>query len=272
MDLHRRIRTLRLRRGMTGMRLAERAGVSPSYISLIEHGLKIPAEGKAVAIARALGEPEGPYRTWAATARLSKETQEAMRCQGALGSSNATFGLDQGLTTLPPEPHRPPGRPVTNETRGFIASSQLLGMQTVPLLRIPLLAPGPVPEESPPDESSIEAIIEVDGRLLERDSAEGLVALRLNSHNARLVHGLLRALDLVVIDRLWRRLDPSNIYAWRLDDGLTLSRAVFVNGGAMLYATGDGQSPVAVDATTPESLTRLLYGTVIWMSRRWVQV
>ena len=63
MDLHRRIRTLRLRRGLTGMELAKRAGVSPSYVSLIEHGEKVPSEQVAVRLAQVLGEREDNYRS-----------------------------------------------------------------------------------------------------------------------------------------------------------------------------------------------------------------
>lgn len=270
MDLGRRIRTLRLRLGMTGSALAARAGVCPSYISLIEKGDKVPSEGKAVAIARALGELEGPYRMWAATARCSKEARDEMqRHYGTLGSDGRPAGVVSGLTTLPPEPHRPAGRPPLEEPLGFVAGQSLQDELLKPLLRVPLLAPGPVSDDSPPPDRTIESIVAIDARLVERESNEGLVAVRLNSDNIRFVSSLLKPLDLVVIDRESRRLDPANVYAWRLEDGLTFSRAAFVGGGAMLLPTGDGQAPVTIDAATPESLRRLLFGTVIWMSRRW---
>lgn len=270
MDLGRRIRTTRLRLGMTGSALAARAGVCASYISLIEQGDKVPSEAKAVAIARALGEPEGLYRIWAATARLSPEALgEVQRHYGALASSGDPDGAASGLTTLPPELPRPPGRPPLEAPRGFVPGRSLQDELRAPLLRVPLLAPGPVSDDSPPPERTIESIIAIDGRLVERESNAGLVAVRLNSDNTRFVGSLFRSLDYVVIDRESRRLDPANVYAWRLEDGLTFSRAVFVGGGAMLLPTGEGQAPVTIDAATPDSLRRLLFGTVIWLSRRW---
>jgi transcriptional regulator with XRE-family HTH domain len=70
LPLHERIRRRRLSLALTGQELAERAGVSPPYISLIEKGVKIPSEDVADAIARALGDDPELYRAWAQSYRL----------------------------------------------------------------------------------------------------------------------------------------------------------------------------------------------------------
>ena len=51
MPMPERIREMRRRRDLTGSGLADAVGVSPSYISLIEKGIKIPQEDVAVRIA-----------------------------------------------------------------------------------------------------------------------------------------------------------------------------------------------------------------------------
>ena len=75
-----RIRNLRRKRGWTGYELARKAGVSPSYVSLIENGLKVPEEAVAIAIAGALGDDESLHRAWTRTARHGDlgETRDAL--------------------------------------------------------------------------------------------------------------------------------------------------------------------------------------------------
>jgi transcriptional regulator with XRE-family HTH domain len=48
------VRSRRLAQGLIIKSLAERAGVHPSYISLVEHGKKNPRIGNAIRIAKAL--------------------------------------------------------------------------------------------------------------------------------------------------------------------------------------------------------------------------
>jgi transcriptional regulator with XRE-family HTH domain len=55
--LHVRIKQLRKAQGMTVRELAERAGVSPSYIYAIESGTRGSQIKKLAAIAKALGVP-----------------------------------------------------------------------------------------------------------------------------------------------------------------------------------------------------------------------
>lgn len=64
-----RIRNRRNRLGMTGAELAKRIGVSPSYVSLIESGAKIPSPSVAERIARALQDAPDLYQAWVLSAR-----------------------------------------------------------------------------------------------------------------------------------------------------------------------------------------------------------
>jgi transcriptional regulator with XRE-family HTH domain len=64
-----RIRNRRNRLGMTGAELAKRIGVSPSYVSLIESGAKIPSPSVAEKIARALRDSPDLYHAWVLSSR-----------------------------------------------------------------------------------------------------------------------------------------------------------------------------------------------------------
>ena len=63
-----RIRKYRERQQITGSQLASMADISPSYLSLIENGLKLPSAEVAERIARALGDDPDIYRAWVETA------------------------------------------------------------------------------------------------------------------------------------------------------------------------------------------------------------
>jgi transcriptional regulator with XRE-family HTH domain len=54
-----RIRQARLRKGMTGRRLAALAGVTPAYVSQVEHGQYMPSVATLVQLTEALGIPAG---------------------------------------------------------------------------------------------------------------------------------------------------------------------------------------------------------------------
>ena len=69
-DLHVRMRKRRAQLGLTGAELAQRAGISTSYVSLIENGAKVPEEDVAAGLARALEDDEALYRGWARAMRL----------------------------------------------------------------------------------------------------------------------------------------------------------------------------------------------------------
>jgi transcriptional regulator with XRE-family HTH domain len=64
-----RIRNRRMRLGLTGAELAKLIGVSPSYISLIESGAKVPSPSVAAKIARALRDSPELYQAWVFSAR-----------------------------------------------------------------------------------------------------------------------------------------------------------------------------------------------------------
>ncbi|MCU0253409.1 MAG: helix-turn-helix domain-containing protein [Acidobacteria bacterium] len=276
MDLHRRIRTLRLRRGMTGLELARRAGVSPSYVSLIEHGEKVPSERVAVRIAQALDEREEDYRVWAATARLDERTRQAVLRMRPAETAPRPSGRPGPETDgapgrgTAPGVRRPPGRPRTRSRYEFEVAYRLDDEARAPVLRVPLLAPGAMPQGDRPEPDQVEALLAVDARMLDRDSARGLVALRVDDTNGREVASWLRPGDVVVLDRRPGAFDPALLQGFRLDDGFLLARGS-VGPGVLLVLPDPSHagSPRVVPLSRPEDLAEVHVGSVIWSSRVW---
>lgn len=265
------------------MELARRSGVSPSYVSLIEHGEKIPSEDVAVRIARVLGEREDIYRVWAATARMDEATRQAVwRLRGAepelqripRGDEAATAledDADEPVVVPPPEAHRPPGRPRIGDRYEFQVSYKLEDDERAPTLRIPLLAPGAASGDDPPPQDEVEALVALDARILDRPRAAGLLALRVDETNGRDVATWLRPRDLVVLERRPTSFDPALIHVLRLPEGLRLARAVVT--GEALVVLADPSHPAAprvIPFDGPAGLAELLYGSVIWSGRLWV--
>ncbi len=286
MDLNRRIRTLRIRRGLTGIELARRAGVSPSYISLIEHGEKVPSEAVAVRLAQVLGEREDVYRVWAATSRMDEQTREAVLRTRAEEPSLRLAMAGCNEITAPACFHpecpldetalerisRPPGRPRKANGEGFEVSYRLDEDARSEVLRVPLVTPGIIPDENPPREEDIESLLGLDARLLGRTSSDNLVALRLNEDSAREVACWIGPQDVAVVDRRPRSFSPAHIHAFALPEGLRFYRACKAGGHLVLLPNPSSTAPprpvrlLEDDAT---SFERLLFGTVIWSSRSW---
>lgn len=288
MDLHRRIRTLRLRRGLTGMELARRAGVSPSYVSLIEHGEKTPSEEVAVKIARALGEREDLYRVWAATARMNEATRQAVwRMRGAERDLQRFSRADDSGAATPDEggareaapgrasrlfadAYRPPGRPRVGEPFEPAVSYDLVDDERAPTLRIPLLAPGTAPTADPAPPEDVESLVSLDARILDRASAAGLCAVRVDEVNGRDAVSWLRPRDLVVVERRPRAFDPGLLHAFRMPEGLRFARASLAPKLLLILPDPSGSgSPRSVPLEQDDSLPRLFFGTVLWSGRLW---
>jgi len=265
-----------MRRGMTGLELARRAGVSPSYVSLIEHGEKVPSEDVAVRIAQALGEREDVYRIWAATAKMDERTRQAVLRMRA--SETGPRPIARPPAELAPAPsegsaaggRRSPGRPRTRARYEFEVAYRLDEEARAPVLRVPLLAPGAVPLDDPPASDQVEALLAVDARMLDRVSARGLVALRVDDANGREVLSWLRPGDVVVIDRRPSIFDPALLHAFRLDDAFLLARGS-VGPGVLLVLPDPSHagSPRAVPLSQPVDLLSVHLGAVVWSSRVW---
>lgn len=274
------------------MELARRAGVSPSYVSLIEHGEKIPSEEVAVRIAQALDEREDLYRVWAATARMDAKTREAVlrvresesalapliagdatALEAALSELGEIPDEQGGRSTLPPPlaadsagRAAPGGHHARSPMSGVLDEDALAGA-----LLVPLLHAGAAPAEGDLQDDDVDRVLALDGRVLGRGAATGLVAMRVTESNGSRVTTWLRPNDLVVVDRKPARLDSALIHVLRTADrGLVLTRASLAGTTLLALADPSDQAPPEpFDLSEAGIPGPLLFGTVVWSSRRW---
>jgi hypothetical protein len=165
---------------------------------------------------------------------------------------------------------RPPGRPRTRTRYEFEVAYRLDDETRAPVLRVPLLAPGAMPLDDPPASDQVEALLAVDARTLDRVSARGLVALRVDDANGREVLSWLRPGDVVVIDRRPPIFDPALLHVFRLDEAFLLARGS-VGPGVLLVLPDPSHagSPRVVPLARPEDLAAVHLGTIVWSSRVW---
>ena len=98
--LGRRLRALRAERGETLAETAERAGISPQYLSEVERGLKEPSSEMIAALAGALGTT---------LADLTSGVADELRAFQVIGDRASRLGRAPGMSgTI-----RPPSGPVT---------------------------------------------------------------------------------------------------------------------------------------------------------------
>src|SRR5512139_1583335 len=99
--LHTRMRKRRAQLGLTGTEVAQRAGISTSYVSLIENGAKVPDEEVAAGLARALEDDEALYRAWARAARIGVHDLALLNQLEAIARTPAYVDLVESGEELP---------------------------------------------------------------------------------------------------------------------------------------------------------------------------
>jgi transcriptional regulator with XRE-family HTH domain len=138
-----RIRNRRTALGLSGIELARRAGISPSYVSLIERGLKVPNEEVAARLARALEDDEDLYRAWARAERYGLDKLDHLQRLDQLTTTAETSRWLASGRDLPPAAAAPraAASPPPASAPSFMAKAARL---FEPLVR----ARSPAPAES----------------------------------------------------------------------------------------------------------------------------
>jgi transcriptional regulator with XRE-family HTH domain len=272
LSLHARIRSKRAELGLTGVRLAERAGISPSYVSLIETGAKVPDEDVAGALARALQDDEALYRAWARTARLGLHDLDILNRLEAISRTSAYARLVESGRDLPElepaatQPHRrasdlasrlrevasrltpatasdasneaPPDR--FPRARAVSRSEDTWAEPDV--VRVPVLVEGADPagsEISSPSSPAVRDQLLVDRRLFGPDQPAHLFAYEVTLGAMKHLRGLAAPGDLIVFRR-GGRVAPDLICAVRKNTGIVLTRVLFKDR-SLLLLPGEGE-------------------------------
>ena len=276
------LRLLRRRRkakGWTVRDLAEAAGISPSYVSLIENGHKSPDPAITERIGRALGmdrellgalvrlqeRPSDPNETIDVAARLLKRLDEVEAADGVAAehmdvSAFAFLSRDAAGPSV--------------MARSSMAESAMAAPTAAPAPDFEPANPARhvipiqmIDEGTEPCENSRERRpIWLDRRALpEREELEGAYAWRLSSRGLERVRGIYRRGDIVIISpTAWSpdALHPRMVFAVRTEEAVVLSRVGWTGTQLVLHASGSG-SPVILSASGDAGVRKRIVGRVI---------
>lgn len=281
LSLHERIRNRRHSMGLAGYELARLAGISPSYLSLIESGAKVPSEEIALALAKALGDNPDLYLAWVHAGRLQDVPTHMARLgllQRLIGRPDSRRRVQSGQDLRAEDeivPHAALARASERSQRlrariESAAEDTLLGMaERSDALEVPLLAEGSDPGTDPAASTGVVETLRIDPRLLPPD-VERPFAYRPGPAAIAGLEDALAPGDLVL---LTSRVDlppvPSAIYAVRSKAGVVLTRVIQHEDVLLEISTDPRQQPTAHDVAVQGALERRLAGRVVATLRTW---
>ena len=246
-DLAARIRVRRTQLGLTGADLAQRAGISASYVSLIENGAKVPDEDVAAQLARSLEDDADLYSTWVRAARLGLQNLDLLNRLDAASRTPAYLSLVESGQELPKLADADGTGELSSRirevaTRLTSPSPAEPRTESAAVVAVPLLAPGADPAGLESEDASRTV---VDRLLLDRrlfgPTAKGLFACDVSERDMKHLRGVAQPGDRLVFERPARATAPDRICAVRRPAGLTLSR-VLASGRSLLLLPGEGES------------------------------
>jgi transcriptional regulator with XRE-family HTH domain len=246
------MRKRRAQLGLTGTEVAQRAGISTSYVSLIENGAKVPDEEVAAALARALEDDEALYRAWARAARIGVHDLALLVQLEAIARTPAYVELVESGRELPPlrpgEDKAPEAKPQMDLARRLqdvasklTASPAAKAVHAEPapgVVAVPVVAEGADPADLVRSRSRDTLLL--DRRLLGGHDPRQLFACEVPATAASHLRGVASAGDRVVFRRDGT-VTPDRICAVRIDRGLVLSR-VLVQDRSLLLLPGEGET------------------------------
>ncbi len=273
LTIPRRIAERREELGLAAYELAKRAGISPSYLSLIEAGYKVPSERVAIDLARALGDDPELYRAWVETAGDHDLDSRVER----LERMRRVRSLDiQPTAPAPPEGMREwqaRRRSLASRGRGFLGRIGLVDdrahaapAERTAVVRVPLLEEGTDPQ----DPAGTGDTISIDASLLDADQdRKALFAYRVSSRSAGNVSDAVSPGDVLVFAKNPEGVDPGAIYAVRVRSRIVLTRIAYTKPTLLLMPGQSGQSPVPIPVGDERALRGVLAGVAVASIRSW---
>ena len=268
--------------GLTGAELAQRADISPSYVSLIEKGAKVPDEDVAARIARALRDDEDLYRAWARASRLGLHKLNLLNRMEAISRSPSYLGMVERGDTLPEELEEAqlgerraepiafaPPAPSPREVVELRDEPGPAFIEAAPpeILRIPVLAEGADPGKIAPSPLAIRDRLIVDSRLLVDHDPERLFAYDVTPSAMKHLRGVASPGDRIVFRR-GGRVAPDRVCAVRTPEGVVLARVLF-KGRSLLLLPGEGERDFeSVEVDGLKALPGIIAGTHVLLIRR----
>lgn len=284
LPIHRRIRRLREEKGLAAYELAKLAGISPSYLSLIEGGEKVPSEEVALRLADALGDDRELYRGWAHAGgrdgirrllgslerfvKYSKrpEWDQAVSLAGKALGDQAFDAVSEFESSVRAEVD-----PAAEGVRfDLLQAPEAEAEQGGPdLVDIPLLGEGAYPGDDPTTCDHVVETLRFDPRVLADSDVERPFAYRPAEAMLSRVRDMIHPGDLVILSRRMGALTPESVHAVRYRKRTVLSRVLF-KGNALLLLPPAGSSDFAqIDVANRSELSRIIVGTVVLTVRAW---
>jgi transcriptional regulator with XRE-family HTH domain len=264
--------------GLTGAELAQRAGISTSYVSLIENGAKVPDEDVAAGLARALDDDEALYRAWARAARLGVHDLALLNELEAIARTPAYVSLVESGQELPRLEPDEAGihavDPATDlasrlrEVASRITPEPSGGQATPAVVAIPVLAAGADPAELDDSRSRpVRDRLLLDRRLVGGHDPQQLFAYEVAPGATPHLRGVAAPGDRIVFRRRGP-VTPDRVCAVRTGEGIVLSRAL-VQERSLLLLPGEGESRYeSVGLAGGGGLEAVVAGTHILLIRR----
>ena len=260
----------RKRKGWTVRDLAREADVSPSYVSLIENGHKVPDAGTMERIGRALEIEPGLLNAWVTVQSRGTDVASSVDAAHRLMASLELYPEARMEMATSPSLSRRYSRDLLGDAMTTAPFSPVAATE-LPLPARYVLGVVLAEEGSEPTEEEMrdtDRRVWMDRRALpERDVLRGAFAWRLSRDGIARVPGLYRRGDLVVIAReLWSpdAIHPRQVYAVRHEGRVVLSRIAWADGRLVLV--GPENQPGAtsvVEAKSEAALKKLVVGRVI---------
>lgn len=273
-DLNARIRARRGQLGLTGAELAQRAGISPSYVSLIENGVKVPDEDVAASLALALDDEPDLYRAWARAARLGLGTLDLLNRLEAASRTPAYVSLVESGQALPKLAHADEADELARRMREVAARltspapSPAAPAASSTIASIPVLAENADPSvlDGAAAGAGLVDVLLLDRRLV-GTAGERLFACDVTPRAMKHLRGVAQPGDRIVFRRD-ARLAPDRICAVRKSGGLLLTR-VLHSGRSLLLLPGEGETGFeSLELADDEATGDLVVGSHVLLIRR----
>jgi transcriptional regulator with XRE-family HTH domain len=288
---------------MTGAELAQRAGISPSYVSLIEKGAKVPDEDVAASLALALDDDEGLYRAWARAARLGLHDLDLLYRLETIARTPAYMSLVESGEALPELAPRDASSTEGNQGSELVDRMREVASRVGPspaaagpevrsegewgsrherqtafslasdvsaepaFIRVPVLSERADPDQLETLSSAAQDHLLLDRRLVDEEEPDALFAYSVTPRAMKHLRGVAAPGDQIVLRRTGR-VAPDRICAVRTGQGVVLARILFKDRSVLLLP-GEGERDFeAVEVPGPEALSDVIAGTHVLLIRR----
>lgn len=279
LDMHRRIRRRRAVLGLSATDLAERAGITPSYVSVIEAGDRVPSEEVAVRLAKALDDDPDLYLAWAHAReikdlpryldRMKKllhlRNDPEMRDRVGLGETLGVEDYDEATLHDQLKPIRAMRMRSASERKRNRQSGPPPSADPVP---VPVLQDGFDPGDDPMNADGVIGTIPLPEQVLPPDVV-GPFAYRPGKNAVRRVSDEMAPGSLVVLSTRPGLLDAGHIQAVRHEGRVILSRVLQRSDSMVLLHDTDSSQVEVVDLAEGESALDRIAGTVVLVLKFW---